>query len=152
MIPENYPCIPDYNLIRNFNLDPKVRESNLRRQRRYQLKHRFDKKVPGIDALPDGRQGHWVIRALVDKDNVVTFIATCREDDSIQGIVGGLDSCREVDLFSGGYTGRTAESLVKSLVSCFKPTGNAPPKPSQSGRGKFVPSCHVRYTAFYAFW
>lgn len=148
------PYIGDINLRRNWNLSEKTRRGNWERQRKWLKRHALDrlKKVPGIDARTDGRQGHWVIRALVDTDNVVQFIATCREDDSIVNIVGGLDSCREVDLFSGGYTGRTAESLVKSLVSCFKPVGNAPPKPSQSRKGKYVPNCRARYTAFYAFW
>ncbi|MGA2796120.1 MAG: hypothetical protein ABSE63_00945 [Thermoguttaceae bacterium] len=148
------PYIGDINLRRNWNLPEKTRRGNWERQRRYLARHALDrlKKVPAFDARPPGIVPTWVIRALVDKDNVVQFIATCRETDSIVGIVDGLDSCREIDLFSGTYTGRTAESLVKSLVSCFKPVGNAPPKPSQSGRGKYVPNAHVRYTAFYAFW
>jgi len=146
------PYIGDINLRRNWNLSEKTRRGNWERQRKWLKKHRgFDYKAKHPNLGP-GWQGHWVIRALIDTDNVVQFIATCRDDDSIQGIVGGLDSCREIDLFSGGYTGRTAESLVKSLVSCFKPTGNAPPKPSQSGKGKYVPRYRSRYTVFYAFW
>lgn len=153
----NLPPMPDPNLQRFFDqkhID--AREDGRKRARKWWRKHRGAEyklgKVPAIDAPPDGRQGHWVIRALLDKDNVVMFVATCRTDDTIHGIVSGLAGYREINLFSNTFAGRMAESLVKSLVSAMKPVGNAAPKPSLSGKGKFVPNSKSRYIAFYAFW
>ena len=149
MLPENYPYIPDYNLIRNWGLDPKVRESNLRRQRRYQLKHRFDKKpVPAFDAVPQGHAPTWAIHALINANNVICFIAACRADGTIQGIVSGWEGCREIDLFHHLCKQREARDIVKGLVRTCRPAGNA--APSKSGRGHWIGGQNSGSLAFWS--
>ena len=133
------PYIGDINLRRNWNLSEKTRRGNRDRQLKYQRLHKYDKKAfrpEDLDKLPQGSQPTWAIHALINANNVICFIAACRADGTIQGIVDVQG--KEIDLFHHLCKQREARDIVKGLVRTCRPVGNKARRPSKSGNGHWV--------------
>lgn len=150
MLPESWPCIPDWNLIRNPGLDPEIRKQNLIRQRRYQLRHKYDKKPFNPDdlyKLPQGCLPSWTVHAICDSTGLIVLVASCRKDGTIQGICG--QHGQEVQL-SPAISQPDARALVIAMVSTLKPVGNKSPRPRKNGHS--IGGNRRESSAFWSTW